>query len=274
MSAEVTSSDVVEQYLKRLRRALRYARSEDREDYLGQISEHLNESRVDDVSLDELIRRLGSPEELAQEFYAAERAKLSELGRFSRWLRQWWVLLIILIVLLAFVPVYWWASSYQPLSTYMDGSYLDKVVASSGAPPVKLTGGFAAPVTWKLTHGRYRLSILFDASNMNSLPVRIAPPELVNGFPNPVTWHLENSQTQALSSFVGVQVKGHGYQEIVFSETYVCTPWTQGSPNAPVTQSTFITDLPIVESFWGFEHTVDLAVEPFYLEFAGNCFSS
>jgi hypothetical protein len=67
--------------------------------------------------------------------------------------------------------------------------------------------------------------------------------------------------------------KGHQFQEILFSETYVCTPWPKDKPNANATSSTLISNLPVVESFWGFEHTVELAVQPFYLEFAGDCFS-
>ncbi len=271
MSAEVTSSTLVDQYLKRLRHALRHARSEDREDYLGQISEHLNATLVTEDSLDKLINRVGSPEALALEFYAAERAKLSRLRRFARWLRHWWVAVIALIVVIAAILAYSWAGSYQPLSTYMNGSYRDKVVALNGAPPVKLIGGFAAPITWKLTHGRYRVSILFDASNMNSLPVGISPPGLVPGFPITVKWHLKNSRTGALTPFVGGHVKSHQYQEILFSDTYICKSWPKGNPN--VTSSVSITNLPIVESFWGFQHTVELAIQPFYLEFAGNCFS-
>src|ERR1700677_953892 len=169
MSAEVTSSDAVEQYMKRLRHALRHARGEDREDYLGQIGEHLGETRVVGDSLDDLIRRGGSPEILARDFYVAERVQLSMLRRFSRWFHRWWVMMAILIVLLAAIPVFSWASQYQPLSTYMGGGYRDLVVTIDGAPATKLVGGSLAPITWKLNHGHYRLSVLFDASNMNSL---------------------------------------------------------------------------------------------------------
>jgi hypothetical protein len=274
MSAEITSSDAVEQYLRRLRHALRHARSDDREDYVSQIGEHLSETRIIGDSLDELIRRMGSPETLAQEFHIAERVKLSTLRRFARWFHNWWVLVTVLIVLLAAIPVYSWASRYQPLSTYMEGGYRDRVVSFNGAPAKKLVGGSLAPITWKLNHGHYRLSILFDASNMNSLSVEISPLSgLVPGFPSPVTWHLENSSTGALSPFVSAQVKGDQDQEIVFSETYVCKPWPKGSPNATGASTVFITTLPVVESFWGFRHTVQLAVQPFYLEFAGDCFN-
>jgi hypothetical protein len=271
MSAEVTSSHVVEQYLKRLRHALRHASSEDRQDYLDQISEHLNETRFGEDSLDELILRVGSPEALAREFYAAERVKLSQLRRFSRWFRRWWVGVIGLVVVIAVVPLDLWASSYQPLSQYMNGGYADKVVSFSGVPAQKLVGGFSAPITWKMTNGRYRLSVLYDAMNTNSLSVEISPPEFVGGFPNPLTWHLENSRTGALSPFISAQVKAGQVQEILLSETIVCIPWPKGSKNAAVDSSTYITTLPIVESFWGFHHTVELAVRPFYLEFAGNC---
>src|ERR1700677_2846466 len=106
MSAEVTSSDAVEQYMKRLRHALRHARGEDREDYLGQIGEHLGETRVVGDSLDDLIRRVGSPEILARDFYVAERVKLSKLRSLTRWFHRWWVLVTVLILLLAIIPVY------------------------------------------------------------------------------------------------------------------------------------------------------------------------
>jgi hypothetical protein len=272
MSAEVTNSSVVDQYLKRLSHALRRARSGDREDYLDQISEHLNETRVPGDSLDDLIRRVGSPEALAEEFYATERAKLSKPSRLWLWLRHWWVVVIGLAALIAFAVIYTWAGQYQPLSLYMNGGYRDKIVSFNGAPAKKLVGGFSAPVTWELTHGHYRISILFDASNMNSLSVNISPPEIVNGFPNPGTWHLENSQTGSLTPFVSAQVGGGQYQEVVYSTTYVCTPWPKNSSNVHATSSSLITTLPIVESFFGFQHTVALAVQPFYLEFAGNCF--
>lgn len=274
MSTELASSNAVEQYLKRLRRALRHVRREDRDDCLRLISEHLFESGFHDDSLGELIHRLGSPEALAHEFYVAERAKLSEPERFARWLRRWWAAVISVAVLIAVILLYSWASSYQPLSAYMNGSYQDKVAVFSGTPPVKLVGGFAAPITWKLTDGRYRLTILFDASNMNSLSVGISPPDFANGFPLPETWHLENSRTGALTPFDDAQVKGHDSRQILFSDTYVCTPWPKNNPNANAPSATFITSLPVVESFWGFQHTVELAVQPFYLEFAGNCFSS
>jgi hypothetical protein len=274
MSADVTSTDVVDQYLKRLRHALRRVRSEEREDYLSQISEHLEETRVPGDSLEQLVHRVGSPETLAQEFYAAERAKLSRPRRIARWFRRWWIVVIIIVILVASIPVYTWASQYQPLSLGMNGGYKVTVVSFDGAPAKKLVGGFSAPITWELTHGHYRLSILFDATNTNSLPVGISPVgSLVNGFPNPVTWHLENSEG-ALSPFVSAQAKDDVPQEILFSETYVCSSWPKGSPNAHGTSSTFVTSLPILETFWWFQHTVQLAVQPFYLEFAGNCFTT
>ena len=62
-------------------------------------------------------------------------------------------------------------------------------------------------------------------------------------------------------------------QRLLLSDTYVCKSWPKGNPNANVTSSVSITNLPIVESFLGFQHTVELAVQPFYLEFAGDCFS-
>jgi hypothetical protein len=272
MSVDVTHPDAIEQYLQRLRDALKHARTQDRGDYVEQISEHLNETRVAEDSLDSLIRRVGSPESLAREFYVAERAQLSKPARLGRWLRRWWILLIGVTVLLVFIPADLWASSYQPLTTHQDGEYNDKVVAISGTPPKKLVGGFTAPITWELTNGRYRVSILFDASNMNSLTVGIAPPGITNGFPNPVSWHLENSKGTP-TPFVSAQVKGDRYQEILFSETYVCKSWPKGSQNAGTASSTFIPSLPVVESYLGFHHTVELAIEPFYLEFAGNCFN-
>jgi hypothetical protein len=272
MSVDVTHPDAIEQYLQRLRHALKHARTQDRDDYIDQISEHLNETRVAEDSLDSLIRRVGSPESLAREFYVAERAQLSSPARLWRWLRRWWIGLMGLMVILVLIPADLWASSYQPLTTHQDGVYNDKVVAIGGTPPKKLVGGFSAPITWELINGRYQVSILFDASNMNSLTVGIAPPGITNGFPNPVSWYLESSKG-ALTPFVSAQVKGGRYQEILFRETYVCSRWPKGSSNSRSTSSTFIPNLPIVESYLGFHHTVYLAIEPFYLEFAGNCFN-
>lgn len=272
MSVEVTRPNVIEEYLQRLRRALKHARPQDREDYIEQITEHLNETRVAADSLDSLIRRVGSPESLAREFYVTERAHLSTPARLWRWLRHWWVGVLGLAVILALIPADIWANSYQPLSTQLDGQYNDTVVAISGAPPKKLIGGATAPITWDLTSGRYRVTILFDASNMNSLAVGIAPPQITNGFPNPVRWYLENPRGTR-TPFVSAQVEGGQYREIVFSETYVCSGWPKGSPNSHASSTTFIPSLPVVESFFGIQHTVDLAIEPFYLEFSGNCFN-
>jgi hypothetical protein len=272
MSVDVTHPDAIEQYLQRLRHALKRARTQDRDDYVDQISEHLNETRVAEDSLDTLIRRVGSPETLAREFYVAERAKLGTPARLRRWLRRWWVGLLSLIVILVLIPGDLWANSFQPLSTQLNGEYNDKVVTINGSPPKKLVGGFSAPITWELTNGRYRVTILFDASNMNSLTVDVSPPGITNGFPNPVKWYLESSKG-ALTPFVSADVKGGQYQEILFSETYVCSRWPKGNPNSNSTSSTFITNLPIVESYLGFQHTVELAIQPFYLEFAGNCFN-
>jgi uncharacterized membrane protein len=118
MSAQLTSSNVVDQYLNRLRHALRHVRKNDRDDYITQISDHLNEARdveeldVADESLAELIRRVGSPEALAREFYAAGSAKLNALQRTLRWLRRWWGIVGVVVILLAIIPTYAWASNY------------------------------------------------------------------------------------------------------------------------------------------------------------------
>ena len=268
MSAEVTQSDEIGQYLQRLRRALRHALPQDRDDYVEQISEHLNETRMIDDSLESLILRVGSPEALAREFYAAERARLSSPIRLRRWLRQWWAGLLGLVAILALIPAVIWVNSFQPLDTHLDGEYNDSVVAVSGTPPKELLGGLTTPVTWELTSGRYRVNVLFGVTNMNSLTVNIAPPEITNGFPNPVKWYVESFPRMR---FINAQIKGGQYKEILFSETYVCSEWPKGSPTHGAS-TTFISTLPIVESFFGIQRTVDLPIQPFYLQFAGNCF--
>ena len=144
-------------------------------------------------------------------------------------------------------------------------------MALSGQPPVKLSEGSEAPITWKLTNGRYRLSILFAATNLNSLAVTISPPDLVPGWGLFNTWQLESSSTQARRPFHSVAVKGHQYQEIVFSMIWTCKPWVKSNPNYGGGSTGYVTYLPIVMSFWGHQHTLHLAVQPFYLQFAGNC---
>ena len=135
MSVEVTHFDAIEQYLQRLRRALRHALPQDHDDYVEQISEHLNETRLIDDSLESLILRVGSPESLAREFYVAERAQLSRPVPLRRWLRRWWAGLLGLVVILALIPAVLWVNSFQPLGTQLDGEYNDSVVAVSGTPP-------------------------------------------------------------------------------------------------------------------------------------------
>ena len=136
-----------------------------------------------------------------------------------------------------------WAATYQPLGLNMNGAYFDNVVALSGKPPVKLSEGPIAPITWKLTDGWGLLD----------------------------TWHLQSASSSVQTPFHSVQVKRHWYQEIVFSKTMTCTPWPKGNPNAGGGETSYVTNLPIVMSFWGHQHTLELAVQPFYLQFAGDC---
>lgn len=279
MTKQELHPDAAERYLTQLRYELRHARRNDRDDYVAQIADHISESRslidpADTGELDQLLGRLGSPSILAKEFYVTERSKLNVVWRVLGWLRRWWIAIAVVAVIAIAVCFEVWASTYQPLSLNMNGGYRDTVVAMSGKPPVKLSEGAFQPVTWKLTEGRYRVSILFAAENTNSLPVTISPPQFVQGFPNSVLWQLESNTSTQKWPFVSARVPGHGYREIVVTTTYTCTPWPKGDPNAAGDQTTYINNFPIVMSFWGHQHTLRLAIQPFYLEFAGNCFGN
>ena len=273
----VTSGpDAAERYVELLRYELRHARKSDREDYVVQISDHLSESRAlvnpdDPKALSDLLGRVGSPQALAKEFYAAERATFSVPQRVVHWTRRWWIGIVLVLAFASIVTFEVWAATYQPLGLNMNGAYFDNVVALSGKPPVKLSEGPIAPITWKLTDGRYRLSILFDAENTGSHTVTISPPEFVPGWGLLDTWHLQSASSSVQTPFHSVQVKGHWYQEIVFSKIVTCTPWPKGNPNAGGGETSYVANLPIVMSFWGHQHTLELAVQPFYLQFAGDC---
>lgn len=279
MTTTTSRPEAVGQYLEQLRHALRFARKGDREDYLAQITDHLDERLVDigaddSEALSTLLLRMGAPFDLASEFYSAERAKFSVPRRITHWLRRWWIGIALVAVITSGLSLEAWASHYQPLSLNLSGGYLDSVVALSGQAPVKLSEGTSAPFTWKLTDGRYRVSILFAADNGNSLAVTISPPQIVPGVPNPVSWHLESNRSTKQSPFVSARVAGHWYREIVFTTTYNCTPWSKGNPNATGHETTYVTTLPVVMSFWGNQHTLELPVQPFYLEFVGDCFGN
>jgi HAAS len=279
MTKQELHRDAAERYLAQLRYELRHARRGDREDYLAQIAEHINESRslfdpVDTKALDELLGRLGSPSSLAKGFYVTERSKLNVVWRMLQWLRRWWIVVSTVTVVAIVVTFEVWLSTYQPLSLNLNGEYQDSVVALSGTAPVKLSEGAVQPVTWKLTDGRYRVSILFAATNTNSLPVTISPPQFVPGFPNSVSWQLESNRSTRKWPFVSARVPGHWYREIVATTTYTCRPWPTGNPNAAGDQTMYINNFPIVTSFWGHQHSLRLAVQPFYLEFAGKCFGN
>ena len=277
MTNEETRAGATQQYLQQLRYELRFARKGDREDYLAQIGEHLQEISDAHVSssaesLASLKSRIGPPRELAKEFYAAERTRLTSAQRGRLWIRRWWIALLVAVVVVSSVAAIRWAATYQPLSLNLNGEYSDTVVALSGRAPVKLSEGTTQPVTWKLAVGRYRLSILFAATNMNSLAVSISPPQLVPGIANPVTWRLQALRSLRETPFRSTRVAGHFYREIVFSTTYTCVPWPKGSPNATSPDTSYVTQLPVSMSFLGFQRVVELPVQPFYLEFVGDCY--
>ncbi len=277
MTNEETGAGATQRYLQQLRYELRYARKGDREDYLAQIGEHLQESQdVHDSPSTETLAglksRIGSPRELAKEFYAAEKTRLTSAQRGRLWIRRWWISLLLGVVVVASVSVIRWAATYQPLSLQLAGSYQDSVVALSGKAPLKLSEGTSQPVTWRLTVGHYRMSILFAATNTNELGVSISPPPYVSGIPNPATWRLQSIRSLKETPFHSASVSGHWYREVVFSTTYTCVPWPNGNPNATSHETTYITQLPVTMSFMVFQHVVELPVQPFYLEFVGDCF--
>jgi hypothetical protein len=277
MTQRTSEIDAGERYLNQLRYALRHARKSDRDDYVAQIADHIRESRsqfdpADSGELDELLRRLGPPSALAKEFYASERAKLNAAQRALQTFRRGWIAISVAVVVAMVVIIEIWAATYQPISLRMNGAYSDHVVALSGRAPVELSEGGMQPVTWQLTNGRYRVSVLFAVQNVNSIAVSISPPPTLQGIPNHATWHLKSVTSSKLSPFVSVKMRGHSSREIVFTTTYKCTPWPQGSPQSRGTETTSLNFLPIVMSFWGHEHSLELPVQPFYLAFQGNCF--
>ncbi|HUZ40152.1 MAG TPA: hypothetical protein VMU68_02005 [Acidimicrobiales bacterium] len=277
MNVRTPHSDKAERFIEQLRRNLRHARRTDRDDYIAQIADHIRESRADDEAddpgaLDALLNRIGEPSVLANAFYAAERVKLNEAQRVLLWVRRWWIGLVLVAVLATVTSFLAWASTYQPLSLRSSGEYSDTVVALSGKAPIKLTQGNFQPAAWKLTEGHYRLSILFPVDNLNSLAVNISPPQIVQGFPLPESWHLESIHSAKQGPFKSAHVEGKTYREIVFSTSYVCRAWPTGNPNASSFSTQSITDIPIVMSFWGFQHTLEVRIQPFTLEFAGDCF--
>jgi len=141
---------------------------------------------------------VGSPQALAKECYAAERATFSVPRRVVHWTRRWWIGIVLVLAIASIVTCEVWAATYQPLGLNMNGAYFDNVV---------------------VTDGRYRLSILFDAENTGSHAVTISPPEFVPGWGLLDTWHLQSASSSVQTPFHSVQVKGHWYQEIVFSKT-------------------------------------------------------
>lgn len=277
MTQRTSEVDAGERYLNQLRYALRHARKSDRDDYVAQIADHIGESRsqfesADSGELDELLRRLGSPSALAEEFYASERAKLNTAQRALQTFRRRWIPISVAVVVAIVVIVEVWAATYQPISLRMSGGYSDNVEALSGRAPVKLSEDGPQPVTWQLTEGLYRVSILFSVQNDNSIAVSISPPPIVQGIPNQASWRLESTTTTKQSPFTSAPMSGHSYREILFTTTYHCTPWPQGSLNAKSPETTTVNFLPVVTSFLGHQHTLDVPVQPFYLEFLGNCF--
>ena len=277
MTSGKTSVDATQQYLHQIHHELRFARKRDRDDYLAQIAEHLRESREphdssDVETLSELQSRVGAPRDLAREFYAAERTRLNLVQRILLRVRRWWIAALVGAVVIGGVSAVRWAATYQPLSLHLAGGYQDTVIALSGKAPVKLSEGAFQPVTWKLTEGRYRVTIVFAATNTNGLAVSISPPPIVQGFPNPVSWRLQAIRTLTESPFLSARVDGHWYREIVFTTTYTCVPWSKGSPNAAGGETTYATQLPVEMSFMGFQRVVELPIQPFYLEFVGDCF--
>lgn len=276
MKTQRPDLDAAERFLERLRYELRHARKTDKDDYIAQIADHIRESRTlfgpdDSKALDDLLGRIGQPSALAKEFYSAERTKLSAGQRVLLWVRRWWVGIVALVVVAAAVSVMVWASTYQPLSLQMNGSYRDTVIALSGRAPVEVIGNPYEPVTWKLSDGHYRVSVTYAATDTNSLGVTITPPQFANGWPLPQAWHLESDRSTKQSPFTSARVKGDWYREIVFSTTFTCRPWPKGNPNSHADQTNYVTNLPVVMQFWGFHHTLELAVKPFYLEFVGDC---
>jgi|NGEPerStandDraft_6_1074524.scaffolds.fasta_scaffold110086_1 hypothetical protein len=277
MTVKTSQPDAAERFIEQLRRKLRHAHRTDRDDYMAQISDHIRESRADNdaddsEAVDELLKRIGEPSVLAKEFYAAERVKLNGAQRMLLWLRRWWIGLALVAVLTGVVSFLVWASTYQPLSLQSSGEYGDSVMALSGKAPVKLTQGNLQPAAWRLTEGHYRLSILFPVDNRNSLAVNISPPQIVQGFPLPESWHLQSNQSEKQGPFKSARVQGQTYREIVFSTSYNCKAWPVGNPNASSYSTQTITQIPIVMSFWGFQHTLEVSIQPFTLEFAGDCF--
>jgi hypothetical protein len=185
--------------------------------------------------------------------------------------------LVVIIVIAGLTAAY----KYQPLFVGYQGQYGSYVVASNGSPARHTTTQVAAPLTptlsgpvteymWKEPKGTFTVEVIVTINNVHSLPVAIdgfAP--FVSGA-STGNLHAYFYKSGSLGSQGGTRfhsftLGGHANRVIVVDYTQHCVPSTQGQSNSPVGY------LPVHYRFFGFNHTVNIPIQPYVMVSPLSC---
>lgn len=278
MTEQNTGLNIVNRYLTELRFELRFASVRDRDEYLSEIAEHIAEGRAgldssDSEGLSDLLTRLGSPEDLASDFYESEQQMESRLSRgLIGWPRQRIVLLSMLLALTLLITAFVWVSHYQPVPTSPTVTTSAEVVTSSGSLAQRVPNGGSnptLPTVWEEPLGRFTVAIIVNVNNSGSLPISVSDVQspLGNGVDRgSVSIRFDSSDNYlGGAAFHPFSLRGHQTRSMLILHTLACTPKSDSGSYWR------ITNVPVTTSFFGFHHTVLVPVMPFEIQIAKTC---
>lgn len=179
--------------------------------------------------------------------------------------------LVVILVVAGLTAAY----KYQPLFIGYQGQYGSYVVASNGSPArhtttqvtASLTPTVSAPVTeylWREPKGTFTVEVIVTINNVNSLPVVIdgfAPPVSGASTSNLRAYFYKSGSlgSQGGTRFHPFTLGGHANRVIVVDYSQRCVSSTQGQSNSPVGY------LPVHFTFFGFNHTVSIPIDPYVM---------
>jgi hypothetical protein len=272
-----TSDQIVEQYVGDLYHALRFSGNRTRNRFLNEIKEHIAEGRTtidpnDDDALRNLLQRIGDPDTLAVELMESQRiAERNPLKRTieRHGLRRLIATVLVVLVVASITVGLFVAAHYQPIYLTDEGE-LSEVFAANGTEarviPDNAPTFLNVPRVYAEPSGKFIVKILFYVYNGGSYPISITnvqnfplgypPPHLVVRFDN-------RGNTIGGPRFHRFSLGAHQQQLLMETFSQAC--------QADKGESVGETYVPVTYSFFGFQRTVNVSIQPFYIEMRSHC---
>jgi hypothetical protein len=175
------------------------------------------------------------------------------------------VVSVLVVVIVIGAVLYEAASHYQPLSQSFGGGYGSEVLTGDGVLAVnRITGASPGKVVWTEPSGTFRVEVVFSINNDQRFGVtidKVLAPANPSGTSNVHVYFDSKPNEEGAyglkggPAFTPTSLASKGQLELAIHWDQQCVP-TSASSHATNYQS-----LPVVYSFLGFHHTVDVPIQ-------------